>query len=217
MSRGLPSPAPCSGTRDLGARIVGAIRARHEGSVQRDLVERAQGGDRESFGALVRASIDRLYDAAQLMVRDGDLADDAVQEALIVAWRDLRGLRDPDRFDGWLYRILVRCVYRLAKSERRRRVGPGRVVSIGDWTTPGPAGELENRDEIDRAFRRIRPEFRAVLVLHHHLGLSDDEAAEVLGVPAGTVKSRLNRATSALRAEIDAHGRAGAVATGTIR
>jgi RNA polymerase sigma factor (sigma-70 family) len=198
--------------------MVAAVRVTPEGSVQRDLVERAKGGDREAFGALARASIDRLYNVAQLMVADGDLADDAVQETLIVAWHDLRGLRDPDRFDGWLYRVLVRSVYRVAGSERRRQVDEVRVVQIGDRMAPGPAGNLEDRDEIDRAFRRIKAEHRAVLVVHHYLGLSDAEAAEVLGIPAGTVKSRLNRASAAMRAEIDAHGRPSSpIAAGTIR
>jgi RNA polymerase sigma factor (sigma-70 family) len=197
---------------------VEARRATLEGYVQRDLVQRAQRGDRESFSALARASIDRLYDVAQLMVTDGDLADDAVQETLIVAWRDLRGLRHPDRFDGWLYRILVRSVYRLAQGERRRHVSGGQVLLIGDRTVPGPAGDVADRDEIDRAFRQIKAEYRAVLVVHHYLGLSDDEAAEVLGVPAGTVKSRLHRASAAMRAEIDAHSRVGpAFAAGTNR
>ena len=176
--------------------------------MQRDLVEQAQRGDRESFGLLAEMSIAWLYNVAQLMLADSDLAEDAVQEALVVTWRDLRGLRDPDRFDAWLRRILVRCVYRVAKGERRqaereRSVGPAE-------SSPDAAGEIANRDEIDRVFRRIKPEYRAVIVLHHYLGFSDQEAGEILGVPAGTVKSRLHRATAALRAELEADDRRGA-------
>jgi RNA polymerase sigma-70 factor (ECF subfamily) len=155
---------------------------------------------------LAEASIGRLYNAAQLMVSDPDLADDAVQEALIVAWRDLRALRDHDRFDAWLYRILVRCVYRVAGGERREA---DRRQRMRDDTANArdPSNDLANRDEIDRGFRSLKAEYRAVLVTHHYLGLSDDEAAEVLGVPAGTVKSRLHRATAAMRAAVDADTR----------
>jgi RNA polymerase sigma-70 factor (ECF subfamily) len=171
--------------------------------VERDLVERARRGDRESFGILADGSMVRRYNHAQLMVGDSDLAADAVQEALIASWRDLRALRDPDRFDAWLTRILVRTVYRLAKSERRR-TDPEALVETFDRPAADVAGDVERRDEIDRGFRRLDPKYRAVLVIHHYLGLSNDEAAEVLGVPSGTVKSRLHRATEALRAELDA-------------
>jgi RNA polymerase sigma-70 factor (ECF subfamily) len=176
--------------------------------MQRDLVERAQRGDRGAFGLLAEASIGRLYNVAQLMVADPDLADDAVQEALIVAWRDLRALRDADRFDPWLHRILVRCVYRVAGGERRAS-GLGPSGGGGDGHARDHAGDVANRDEVDRGFRRLKAEYRAVLVVHHYLGLSDDEAAEVLGIPAGTVKSRLHRATAAMRAALDADTRAG--------
>jgi RNA polymerase sigma-70 factor, ECF subfamily len=180
-------------------------------------VERAKRGDRDSFGVLASASMARLYNLAQLMLADSDLAEDAVQEALIVTWRDLRALRDPDRFDSWLHRILVRSVYRVAKSERRQ-VDRRRVADSGEWSTPDSADELGNRDQIDRGFRRLKAEYRAVLVVHHYLGLSDDEAGEVLGVPAGTIKSRLSRATAAMRAELDADTRRGeSLAAGTIR
>lgn len=176
--------------------------------MQRDLVVQAQHGDRESFGALAGAWITRLYDLAQMLLNDSDLAEDAVQETLIVTWRDLRALRDPDRFDWWLHRILVRTAYRVAKGERRRIDRRG-IVDTEVMSTPDAAGDLADRDEIDHGFRRLKPEYRAVLVLHHYLGLSDDEAADVLGVPAGTYKSRLHRATAALRAELEADARDG--------
>jgi len=174
--------------------------------VQRDLVIRAQQGDREAFGTLAEQSIGHLYDVAQLMIGDSDLAKDAVQEALILTWRDLRGLRDPARFTAWMHRILVRCVYRVATRERRQSTV--RVMDPrSDLTASDHSRDFEDRDQIDRGFRRLKPEFRAVLVAHHYLGLTYDEAAEVLGVPAGTVKSRLNRATLAMRAELDAEAR----------
>jgi RNA polymerase sigma-70 factor (ECF subfamily) len=171
----------------------------------RDLVERAQRGDREAFAALAEMSIADMYNLAQLMLSDGDLAQDAVQEALIGAWRDLRALRDADRFRPWLRRILVHAVYRTANRERRAR---RRVVDTTlEAGTPDPARDLENRDSIDRAFVRLSPEHRAVLVAHHYLDLSDEEAAEMLGVPSGTFKSRLHRATSAMRSAVDADSR----------
>ena len=174
--------------------------------MQRDLVERAQRGDREAFGTLAEQSIGHLYDVAQLMLGDSDLAKDAVQEALILTWRDLRALRDPDRLTAWMHRILVRCVYRVATHERRQ-TAMHVVVPDSELTAPDPSREVDDRDQIDRGFRRLKPEFRAVLVIHHYLGLTYDEAAEVLGVPPGTVKSRLNRATLAMRAELEAEAR----------
>jgi RNA polymerase sigma-70 factor (ECF subfamily) len=170
------------------------------------LVERAQRGDQQAFGTLAAASTARLYNLAQLMLKDGDLAQDAVQEALIQTWRDLRALRDPDRFDSWLHRILVRCVYRVAGNERRQ-VGWRQLVQLDGWTSPDPGGALADRDEIDRCFRRLKTEYRVVLVVHHYLGLSDIEAADVLGVPPGTFKSRLHRATAAMRAEVESDAR----------
>jgi RNA polymerase sigma-70 factor (ECF subfamily) len=173
--------------------------------VQRDLVERARSGDREAFAALAAGAISRLFHTAELMLRDRDLADDAVQEALVLAWRDLKGLRNPDVFDPWLHRILIRCVYREANRWRRQSVSTGALRSMDG--TPDESVRIEHRDTIDRGFRRLRPEQRVVLVLHHYLGLSDAEAAAVLAVPTGTFKARLSRATSALRAELDADAR----------
>jgi len=173
--------------------------------VRRELVERAQGGDREAFATLAADSIGRLFNIAQLMLHDRDLADDAVQETLVLAWRDLRGLRDVDGFDAWLHRVLVRSVYRVANRERRRSARTVQVLNIPSYSDT--ARDVEDRDALDRGFRRLRPEHRAVLVLRHYLGFSDDEAADALSVPAGTIKSRLNRATSALCAELEADAR----------
>jgi RNA polymerase sigma-70 factor, ECF subfamily len=142
------------------------------------------------------------------MLGDRDLADDAVQETLVLAWRDLRGLRDADGFDAWLHRILVRSVYREARRERRRSIRMTLVEDVdGQAASIATMDDFENRDLLDRGFRRLRPEHRVVLVLHHYLGYSDLEAAAVLSVPAGTIKSRLNRATSALRAALEADAR----------
>jgi RNA polymerase sigma factor (sigma-70 family) len=183
--------------------------------VRRDLVEKARQGDRAAFAEIAAGSVAPLFNIAQLMLRDRDLADDAVQETLVLAWRDLRGLRDPESFDSWLHRILVRCVYREAGRERRRSV---RTLTAGPvQTLPDASGAIGDRDAIDRGFRRLRPEHRAVLVLRHFLGMTDVEAGLALGVPAGTVKSRLNRATSALRSELEADARSIGLAMESIR
>jgi RNA polymerase sigma-70 factor (ECF subfamily) len=171
------------------------------------LVERARGGDRAAFAELAAESIARLFNVAQMMLRDRDLADDAVQETLVQAWRDLKGLRDLDGFDAWLHRILVRAVYREASRERRRASALVAIASAG--IDADASASVADRDAIERGFRRLRPEHRAVLVLHHYLGLTDDEAAAALAVPAGTVKSRLSRATAALRSALDADARDG--------
>jgi RNA polymerase sigma-70 factor (ECF subfamily) len=180
------------------------VDTRGEG-MRRDLVDRARGGDRDAFATLAADSIGRLFNIAQLMLRDGDRADDAVQETLVLAWRDLKGLRDPDGFDAWLHRVLVRCVYREANRERRQSAGAVQVRDI--QSSPDSSRDVEDRDALERGFRRLRPEQRAVLVLHHYLGFSEAEAADALSVPVGTIKSRLNRATSALRAELEADAR----------
>lgn len=175
--------------------------------MRRELVERAQRGDRAAFAEIATASIARLFTVAQLMLRDRDLADDAVQETLVQAWRDLRGLRDLDGFDAWIHRILVRSVYREADRERRRS---GSIVQLPPaGIDPDASANVADRDAIDRGFRRLRPEHRAVLVLHHYLGMSEAEAAVAMAVPPGTVKSRLSRATAALRSALDADAREG--------
>jgi RNA polymerase sigma-70 factor (ECF subfamily) len=175
--------------------------------MQRDLVERAMAGDHDAFSALAKASIGRLFSAARLILRDDGRAEDATQEALVAAWRDLSALRDPDRFDAWLHRLLVRACYREARRGRRRW-----EIEVGirpiEGATPDPAINVVDRDQLERGFRRLDADQRIVLVLHYYLGLTLDEAADVLGVPPGTARSRLHRATNAMRAALDADSRA---------
>jgi RNA polymerase sigma-70 factor, ECF subfamily len=169
----------------------------------RTVVEQAMRGDREAFGILVDQTSDRMYAIATRILRDADLAEDALQGALITAWRELPRLRDPDRFEPWLRRLLVHACY--AEARRRRTwAGNVRVLPID-----GPAGSddylaVADRDALDRAFRRLTIEQRAVFVLHHHIGLPLVEVAESLGVPAGTARSRLHYATRMLRAALTA-------------
>jgi RNA polymerase sigma-70 factor (ECF subfamily) len=180
--------------------------------MQRDLVIRAQGGDLDAFSALTVVSTDRLYAAARLILRDSEQAADAVQDALLQAWIDLRGLRDPDRFDAWLRRLLVRACYRAAKRRRTRDIVEIKVASTADRVTPDAQRALAIRDQLERGFRRLSPEQRAPIVLHHYLGLSLSESAEALGVPLGTMQSRLSRATQAMRAALEADDRTAALA-----
>lgn len=188
------------------------VAARERSRMQRDLVLQAQTGDHDAFTALAAAAISRLHRTARLILRDDDRASDAVQDALTTAWLDIRAVRDPDRFDAWLHRLLVRACYRVAGRERRHRVAE-LDIKIVDLAAPSDAGrELAIRDQLDRGFRRLTPDQRAVLVLHHYLGLGDAEAADALSIPIGTYKSRLSRATIALRAALEADERAGAFA-----
>jgi RNA polymerase sigma-70 factor (ECF subfamily) len=174
--------------------------------VDRDLVEQAQRGDREAFAILARTRGDVLFGIARRIVRDVDLAEDAVQQALVTAWRELPRLRDPDRFDAWLHRTLIHASYAEA---RRKRAW---ITSIRALPLDGPAGPdeltaLVDRDEVERGFRRLPPEQRAILVLHHYLGLDSSEIGEVLDVPAGTARSRLHYAHRAMRALLEADAR----------
>lgn len=173
-----------------------------------ELVTRAQAGDHAAFSALAAASVSRLHRIARLILRDEEFARDAVQEALVNAWLDIKAVRDPERFDAWLHRLLVRACYREADRHRRRRIVE---ITIQPMELPDPGDsphELAIRDLLERGFRRLTPEHRAVLVVRHYLGLADEEAAGALGVAPGTFKSRLHRATAALRAAIEADERA---------
>ena len=171
----------------------------------RELVLRAQGGDHQAFERLAAANARRLHGVATLIVRDPDAARDAVQETLIDVWRSLPTLRDPDAFEGWLQRILVRACHKAVQARVRRTV----EVQGLEIDAPIPSGEglVDDRDELERAFRRLTVEQRTVLVLHHHLQLPLAESAAILGIPVGTMKSRLNRATDALRAAMAADER----------
>jgi RNA polymerase sigma-70 factor, ECF subfamily len=174
--------------------------------MDRKLVREAMAGDREAFDALAAASIGRLYAVAALILRDPDRAADATQEALVSAWRDLSAIRDPDRFEAWLHRVLIRSCYREAGRERRRRTVEVRAL-VDDAGAPDALHELIDRDQLDRAFRRLDVEERTVIVLHHIEGFLLTEIAVVLGIPVGTVKSRLHRGKRQMRAALDADAR----------
>jgi RNA polymerase sigma-70 factor (ECF subfamily) len=181
--------------------------------MQRDLVESAQKGDHDAFEALVAPNFDRLYAVAQRVLRDRDRVDDAVQECLVRAWRDLRGLRDPDRFDAWLYRTLINACRDEARRERRH-APQLRSIPVDLPAAGARADAIVDRDELERGFRRLSIDQRAVLVMHHYLGLRSPEIAAILGVPVGTIHSRLHYATEAMRAVLEADARVPTVAVG---
>lgn len=163
-----------------------------------DLVARAQHGDEQAFALLAGHLYGRLRHVAVRILRDEDLAKDATQQAALDMWRYLPKLRDPAKFEAWAYRLLVnRC-----KREARRRDRPGPVV--------GPAPLMDgysmivDRDQLERAFRRLSLDQRTVLVLHHYVGLPVADIATTLEVPKGTVKSRMARALERLRTTLQA-------------
>jgi RNA polymerase sigma-70 factor (ECF subfamily) len=174
--------------------------------MQRDLVERARRGDHDAFAELAGAAISRLDSAAWLILRDPEQAADAVQNALVRAWRDLPTLRDPDRFDAWLHRLLVRSCIDETRRLRRHRVDV-EITPIDAPTVAGHESAVADRDQLERGFVRLEPEMRAVIVLHHYLDLPLTDVAVTLGIPLGTAKSRLHRALGQLRAALDADAR----------
>lgn len=165
---------------------------------QRELIDRARRGDHDAFAKLVDRALRRLDAAARLILRDPDLAQDAVQESLIRAWRDLPGLRDPDRFDAWLHRLTVNASLDLARRRRRRPIEV-QLSPIDSVHVPDHAGAFADREGLDAALGRLDPGHRAVVALHYLLGMPLPEVAASLGIPYGTAKSRLHYALTAMR------------------
>ena len=165
--------------------------------MDRVLVEKARGGDRDAFASLVHQVSDSLFAVAHRILRDNGLAEDALQNALVAAWRQLPKLRESDHFEAWIHRILVHACY--AESRRRQSAAKVRVLDVGQSSSPDSSRALADRDELERAFRRVPLDQRAVFVLHHYLGLPLIEVADMLGIPAGTARSRLHYATRSLR------------------
>ena len=171
-----------------------------------DLVTRAQHGDEEAFASLAVAAGDRLHAVAHRILRDIDLAEDATQQALLAIWRDLPQLRDPARFDAWSYRLLVRACY--AEGRKSRHWTPNmRLLSSDEPSQADGSSTVVDRDQLERGFRRLSIDHRAVVVLHHYLDMPLDQVADALGIPAGTVRSRLHHAMRGLRAALDADAR----------
>jgi RNA polymerase sigma factor (sigma-70 family) len=170
------------------------------------IVRRAQAGDQEAFRTLVVASHPRLTRIARGVLRDPDVAEDAVQQACLDIWRDIRRLRDPGRFEGWSCKLLLRVCYAEAKRQPRwisdDRIPPTVQPRAGDV-----CGLVVDRDQLSRGFGRLSPDHRAVIVLRYLMDLSPEQAAEALDIPRKTVYSRLGRAMDALRAALEAEAR----------
>ena len=173
--------------------------------MRRDLVEAARRGDHEAFEVLATSAGDRLYGVARLILRSADLAEDAVQEALVRAWQQLPSLRDPDKFDAWLYRLVVNACADQGR-QMRRWSQQVRMVSL-NTSVADETGWVADRDQLARGFDRLKPEQRAVVVLHYYSGFSTAEIAQVLGIPEGTARSRLHYATEHMRAVLEADAR----------
>jgi RNA polymerase sigma-70 factor (ECF subfamily) len=166
--------------------------------VRTRLVERAREGDESAFTDLVDLDGDRCYAIAYRILRDVERAQDAVQQAFLLAWRELPRLRDPERFEVWLHRLLVNACYEEHRRYRRWSANV-RTLPIDGPGGPDDTVSIDDRDALERAFQRLSPEHRAVAVLHHHAGMPLASIAEIAGVPVGTVKSRLHYATRMLR------------------
>ena len=165
------------------------------------LIERASRGDHDAFGVLVGAHLARLDSAARLILRDPDLARDAVQDAYIRAWRDLPGLRDPDKFDAWLHRLTVNACLDIARKRRGRSIEV-MLTPLHDAPVPDPTSRVADTLYVERMLGAVDPAQRAVVVLHFYLDLTLLETAAALGIPVGTAKSRLNRALAAMRIRV---------------
>jgi RNA polymerase sigma-70 factor, ECF subfamily len=165
---------------------------------QRMLVERAREGDHDAFAVLAGAAIARLDAAARLILRDPELARDAVQDGLVRAWKDLRSLRDPTRFDAWVHRLTVNACLDILRRRRRRAIEV-EITPIDGPSATDFASLVADRDLLDQALQRLEPEHRALVVAHYYLGMPLPEAAAALGIPLGTAKSRLHRSLSAMR------------------
>jgi RNA polymerase sigma-70 factor (ECF subfamily) len=182
--------------------------------VTEELVVRARNGDQEAFERLAAAAVDRLSAIAFRVLRDTASAEDAVQECLIRAWRDLRALRDPARWDAWLYRLLLNAC---RDEQRRMRRRPVAVALLGNDVADArdEIVRIDRRDEVERGLRGLSVDHRMTLAMHYYLGLRPTEIARLLGVPEGTISTRLHYGNRALRAALDAGARSGRVAAAT--
>lgn len=175
-----------------------------------ELVVRARGGDRDAFSELAARTIGRLTAVARMILRDEYGAQDAVQEAFIEAWRSLPGLRDPERFEAWMRKLLVRACFAAARRKKRIHAFEIELTPADEPAIPGHHSDFDLHDQLERGLARLPAPQRAVVVLVYYLDLPLADAAQAMGIPLGTTKSRLNRATLALRAAIEADERASA-------
>jgi RNA polymerase sigma-70 factor (ECF subfamily) len=171
-----------------------------------DLVVRAQRGDKSAFALLASEVADRFLDVSRRILRDLDLAEDATQQALVAIWRDLPQLRDPARFEAWSYRLLVRACY--AEGRARRQWAPNlRLLPAQEPAAADALGSIIDREQLETGFRRLSVDHRTILVLHYYVDMPLERVAQILGIPVGTVYSRVHNALRAMRAALEADAR----------
>jgi len=176
--------------------------------MQRELVVKARNGDMDAYSDLVRLAHPRLFNVARLILRDSDRAQDAVQDALLLAWRHVRSLKNPDAWDAWLHRLTVRACYKLAKEGRRRREIEVNVdLDPAMARVPDASTDVAEREWLMTELGQLDLDRRAVVVLHFYLDLTVDQVADVLDIPRGTVASRLYRGLDQLRASLSTEAR----------
>ena len=168
-----------------------------------DVVVRAQGGDQAAFAQLATEGARRMNALAVGILRDRDLAEDAVQQALLSIWKDLPQLRDPARYQSWSYKLLVRACYAESR-KRKRRMAEVFGVNAREPVARDDIHSVADRDQLDRGFERLSLDHRAIVVMHHYLDMPVEAVADVLDVPVGTVKSRLHRALKRMRIALHA-------------
>lgn len=201
MSSADPQPASSSVVDARGLGLVAVTPSLAGSSMDGiGLVEQSMRGDSAAFNTLMRREAKFMYGVASLILRDRQLCEDAVQRALVRAWRDLPRLREPERFSAWLRRLVVNSCYDEARSERRHGHEAFERTTVP--LTSDHAPDVAERERLDHAFRRLPVEQRAVLVLHHYLQLTHPEIAETLDIPIGTAKSRIRRGLDNLRASL---------------
>jgi len=169
--------------------------------MDRELLDRARAGDREAFELIVVAKGEPLFRTALAILGNEADARDATQEAFVSSWSRFGDLRDLDRFDAWLGRILINECRMVLRKRRRVREVP--VAESPELATSSDSHSATDSTDFDDAFGRLSVDQRAILVLHHLHGYGVREIGTWLGVPSGTVKWRLNRARNALRKELE--------------
>jgi RNA polymerase sigma-70 factor (ECF subfamily) len=203
-------PAIASYIQGTGNRPVHLTSGRGTTALgmDRDLIRRVQSGDHEAFDSLILADYARLFRVAHGILRDRTRSEDATQQAYLDVWRNIRSLRDPASFEGWSYRLLVHACY--AEARRMPRWLPETaVLAIREPVAHDDFSNVLDRDELERGFRALSVDHRAVVVLHYLLDMTLDQVAEALDIPRGTVYSRLSRAMDAMRDAMRADGARG--------
>ncbi len=166
------------------------------------LISRARGGDRDAFGELVEQYRDNVYRLAYRMCGNAYDADEAAQEAFVAAWRALPNFRGDAKFSTWLYRLTTNAAIDVMRREKRHQtVGDGEMKEVADDAdSPQETVErTEQQEAVQKALATLSEEYREVLLLRYMEELDYAEIAEVLQLPSGTVKSRINRAKAALK------------------